>query len=71
MESVYREVKRRCHAEKRVTPSRNSVLKRIRALDARLVARKRLAAPATDTSWDMFGMPKTILVDNGDAVALH
>src|SRR6202166_2188906 len=23
------------------------------------------AAPETDTSWDMFGMPKTILVDNG------
>jgi putative transposase len=156
MESVYKEVKRRCHAEKRITPSRNSVLRRIRALDARLVARKRLgsksaesialstpgmleatealeliqidhtladvmivdsvyrrsigrpwlslaidvatrsvlgfylgleapsalavafciehavlpkipsaAAPATDTSWDMFGMPKTILVDNG------
>jgi hypothetical protein len=156
MESVYKEVKRRCHAEKRITPSRNSVLKRIRALDARLVARKRLgaksaesialstpgrleatealeliqidhtladvmivdsvfrhsigrpwlslaidvatrsvlgfhlgleapsalavalciehavlpklpsaAAPATDTSWDMFGMPRTILVDNG------
>ncbi|HEX9382655.1 MAG TPA: Mu transposase C-terminal domain-containing protein [Gemmatimonadaceae bacterium] len=156
MEEVYREVRRRCHAEKRVTPARGSVLKRIRALDARLVARKRLgaksaesialstpgmleatealeliqidhtltdvmivdsvyrhsigrpwlslaidvatrgvlgfhlgleapsalavalciehavlpkipflAAPESDTSWDMFGMPKTILVDNG------
>jgi putative transposase len=156
MESVYKEVKRLCHAEKRVTPSRNSVLKRIRALDARLVARKRLgaksaesialstpgmleatdaleliqidhtladvmivdsvyrrsigrpwlslaidvatrsvlgfhlgleapsalavalciehavlpkirsaAAPATETSWEMFGMPRTVLVDNG------
>jgi len=156
MEEVYREVRRRCHAEKRVTPARGSVLKRIRALDARLVARKRLGAksaesialstpgmleaaealeliqidhtladvmivdsvhrhsigrpwlslavdvatrsvlgfhlgleapsalavalciehavlpkipsaeaPATNTSWDMFGMPKTILVDNG------
>jgi putative transposase len=156
MEAVYKEVRCRCHAEKRVTPARNSVLKRIRALDARLVARKRLGArsaesialstpgmleaaealeliqidhtladvmivdsvyrrsigrpwlslaidvatrsvvgfhlgleapsalavalciehavlpkirsavaPATETSWDMFGMPKTILVDNG------
>jgi putative transposase len=156
MESVYKEVKRRCHVEKRVAPSRHSVSKRIRALDARLVARKRLgaksaepialstpgmleatealelvqidhtladvmivdsvyrrsigrpwlslaidvatrgvlgfhlgleapsalavalciehavlpkirsaAAPATEASWDMFGVPKTILVDNG------
>ena len=156
MESVYKEVRRRCYAEKRVTPARGSVLKRIRALDARLVARKRLGAksaesialstpgmleatealeliqidhtladvmvvdsvhrvsigrpwlslaidvatrsvlgfhlgleapsalavalciehavlpkipsaatPATDATWDMFGMPKTILVDNG------
>ena len=23
------------------------------------------AAPATEASWDMFGMPRTILVDNG------
>ena len=44
MKSVYKEVKRRCYAEKRVAPSRKSVLKRIRALDARLVARKRLGA---------------------------
>jgi putative transposase len=156
MEEVYKEVRRRCHAEKQVTPSRNAVLRRIRALDARLVARKRLGAksaesialstpgmleatealeliqidhtladvmivdsvyrvsigrpwlslaidvatrsvlgfhlgleapsalavalciehavlpkipssatPTTDTSWEMFGMPKTILVDNG------
>jgi len=156
METVYKEVRRRCHAEKRVTPSRNCVLRRIRALDARFVARKRLgtksaesialstpgmleatealeliqidhtladvmivdsvyrrsigrpwlslaidvatrsvlgfhlgleapsalavalciehavlpkirsaAAPATEASWDMFGMPRTILVDNG------
>jgi len=49
MESVYKEVKRRCHAEKRVTPSRNSVLKRIRALDARLVARKRLGAKSAES----------------------
>ena len=49
MESVYKEVHRRCHAEKRVTPSRNSVLKRIRALDARLVARKRLGAKSAES----------------------
>jgi putative transposase len=49
MESVYKEVKRRCHAEKRITPSRNSVLKRIRALDARLVARKRLGAKSAES----------------------
>jgi hypothetical protein len=48
MESVYKEVHRRCHAEKRVTPSRNSVLKRIRTLDARLVARKRLGAKSAE-----------------------
>jgi hypothetical protein len=48
MESVYKEVKFRCHTEKRVTPSRNSVLKRIRALDARLVARKRLGAKSAE-----------------------
>ena len=141
MESVYKEVKQRCHAEKQIAPSRNSVLKRIRALDARLVARKRLgaksaesialstpgmleatealeliqidhtladvmivdsvyrrsigrpwlslaidvaalavalciehavlpkirsaAALVTEATWDMFGVPKTILVDNG------
>jgi hypothetical protein len=44
MEEVYKEVRRRCHAENRVTPARNSVIKRIRSLDARLVARKRLGA---------------------------
>jgi putative transposase len=49
MESVYKEVKRRCHADKRVAPSRNSVLKRIRALDARLVARKRLGAKSAES----------------------
>ncbi len=49
MESVYKEVKSRCHAEKRVSPSRNSVLKRIRALDARLVARKRLGAKSAES----------------------
>jgi hypothetical protein len=49
MESVYKEVKRRCHAEKRVTPARGSVLKRIRALDARLVARKRLGSKSAES----------------------
>lgn len=49
MESVYKEVKRRCHADKRVAPSRDSVLKRIRALDARLVARKRLSAKSAES----------------------
>ena len=49
MESVYKEVKRRCHVEKQIAPSRNSVLKRIRALDARLVARKRLGAKSAES----------------------
>jgi len=49
MESVYKEVNRRCHEENRVTPSRNSVLRRIRALDARLVARKRLGAKSAES----------------------
>lgn len=49
MESVYKEVKSRCYAEKYVTPSRNSVLKRIRALDARLVARKRLGSKSAES----------------------
>ena len=35
MEEAYKEVRRRCHGENRVTPSRNCVLRRIRALDAR------------------------------------
>jgi putative transposase len=48
MEEVYKEVRRRCHSENRVTPSRNSVLRRIRALDARLVARKRLGAKSAE-----------------------
>jgi putative transposase len=49
METVYKEVRRRCHAEKRVTPSRNCVLRRIRALDARLVARKRLGTKSAES----------------------
>jgi putative transposase len=49
MESVYKEVKRRCHAERQTAPSRNSVLKRIRALDARLVARRRLGAKSAES----------------------
>ena len=49
MESVYKEVRRRCHGENLVTSSRSSVLKRIRALDARLVARKRLGAKSAES----------------------
>jgi len=49
METVYKEVRRRCHAEKRVTPSRNCVLRRIRALDARFVARKRLGTKSAES----------------------
>ena len=48
MEEVYKEVRRRCHAENRVTPARNSVIKRLRSLDARLVARKRLGAKSAE-----------------------
>jgi putative transposase len=44
MEEVYKEVVRRCRGENLVPPARNSVLRRIRALDARLVARRRLGA---------------------------
>lgn len=49
MESVYKEVRRRCHGENRISPSRNSVIKRVRALDARLVARKRLGAKSAES----------------------
>ena len=48
MEETYREVVRRCHKHNLPPPSRNSVIKRIRALDARLVARKRLGAKASE-----------------------
>ena len=45
-EEVYREVVRLCRAQNLHAPARNSVLARIRALDARLVARRRLGAKA-------------------------
>lgn len=49
METAYKEVRRRCHEEKRVTPSRNCLLRRIRRLDARLVARKRLGTKSAES----------------------
>ena len=48
MEEVYKEVVRRCRDTSLVPPARNSVLKRIRALDARLVARRRLGAKSAE-----------------------
>jgi putative transposase len=48
METTYKEVLRSCHRERRAPPARNSVFKRIRALDARLVARKRLGAKSAE-----------------------
>jgi putative transposase len=49
MEEVYKEVVRRCRDRNLVPPARNSVLKRIRALDARLVARRRLGAKSAQS----------------------
>ena len=49
MEEVYKEVARRCRDRNLVPPARNSVLKRIRALDARLVARRRLGAKSAES----------------------
>jgi putative transposase len=49
MEEVYREVVRRCRKGCWVAPARNSVLSRIRALDARLVARRRLGAKSAES----------------------
>lgn len=46
MEEVYRDVKRRCRQCGLPVPARNSVLARIRALDARQVARRRLGSKA-------------------------
>lgn len=48
MEEVYREVVRRCRRDHLIAPSRNSVLSRIRALDARLVARRRLGSKSAE-----------------------
>jgi hypothetical protein len=49
MEEVYREVVRRCRKKRWVAPARNSVLSRIRALDARMVARRRLGAKSAES----------------------
>jgi putative transposase len=49
MEEVYKEVKRQCRAKSLVPPARNSVSKRIRALDARLVARRRLGTKSAES----------------------
>ncbi len=46
MEEVYRNVKQRCRDLSLPAPARGSVLSRIRALDARHVARRRLGSKA-------------------------
>jgi putative transposase len=46
MEETYREVLRRCRQKNLPAPARGSVIRRIRALDARLVARRRLGHKA-------------------------
>ena len=48
MEEVYREVVRRCREQHWVAPARDTVISRIRALDARLVARRRLGAKSAE-----------------------
>jgi putative transposase len=48
MEEVFKEVTRRCHEKHLAAPARNSILKRIRALDTRLVARRRLGAKSAE-----------------------
>ena len=48
MEETYREVVRRCRQRDLPAPARNSVIRRIRALDARLVARRRMGAKASE-----------------------
>jgi putative transposase len=49
MEEVFKEVTRHCREKNLVAPARNSILKRIRALDARLVARRRLGAKSAES----------------------
>jgi putative transposase len=49
MEEVYREVVRRCRLKHLPPPARGSVIRRIRALDARLVARRRMGARAAQS----------------------
>jgi len=48
MEEVYREVARQCREKHWVAPVRDTVISRIRALDARLVARRRLGAKSAE-----------------------
>jgi len=48
MEETYREVVRRCRRLHLPAPARNSVITRIRALDARLVARRRMGSKASE-----------------------
>jgi putative transposase len=48
MEEVYREVVRRCSDNHWVAPARDTVISRIRALDVRLVARRRLGAKSAE-----------------------
>lgn len=47
MEETYREVLRHCRQKNLPPPARGSVIRRIRALDARLVARRRLGSKAS------------------------
>ena len=49
MEEVYREVVRQCRKKNWVAPARDTVISRIRALDARLVARRRLGAKSAES----------------------
>ncbi len=49
MEEVFREVVRRCRKQHWVAPSRDTVIHRIRALDARMVARRRLGAKSAES----------------------
>jgi hypothetical protein len=44
MAEVYNEVKRQCQQHNLPAPARDSIIKRIRALDARLAALRRMGA---------------------------
>jgi hypothetical protein len=48
MKEVFKKVTRRCRAKNLAAPARNSILKPIRALDARLMARRRLGAKSAE-----------------------
>lgn len=48
MEETYREVVRRCRQVHLPAPARNNIIKRIRALDARMVARRRMGPKASE-----------------------